>query len=48
MSIAIQDIPLKEHTNVINDALGLSPYAKSLGKFIQHCATPMTIAIEGD
>ncbi|MBQ4878262.1 hypothetical protein J8M21_13705 [Pseudoalteromonas luteoviolacea] len=48
MSIAIQDIPLKEHTNVINDALGLSPYAKSLGKFIQHCATPMTIAIQGD
>ena len=45
---AIQDIPLGEFSVETKDALGVSPYVDALADFILTCATPMTIAVQGD
>lgn len=45
---ALQDNPVGDFGSNIEDLLGVSPYVKALAQFAGSCATPMTIAIQGD
>ena len=43
--IGLKDQPIKDRDQ---EALGLDEYAEVLTEFIQHCDTPLTIALQGD
>lgn len=45
---ALQDNPVGDFGSDIEDLLEVSPYVKALAQFAESCATPMTIAIQGD
>lgn len=45
MSVGYPDVPIK---NPRENKFSTEPYVKALTDFIMSCATPMTIAIQGD
>lgn len=44
-TFGLRDMPLQ---NAQEELLGLDTYADALGDFVEKCATPMTIALQGD
>jgi len=43
--IGLRDVPIE---NIRLEELGMTPYVESLSEFVLACATPMTVAIQGD